>query len=55
MWRVRGHILGAVASSIHPLLSSKRVECAVVQPTISLVALESSMRREQSGRRSLVD
>jgi len=48
IWRVWERILGAAASSTQPLLSSKMVEWATVEPTISLVATERSWRRARS-------
>jgi len=55
MCQVLGRILGAVADSTQPLLSSKIVEHAIVEPTISFVAKESSCRRALMGMRSLAD
>jgi hypothetical protein len=45
----------AEASSTQPLLSSKIVEWATVEPTIGLVAVDSSCRRPQMSIRSWVD
>jgi hypothetical protein len=55
MWRVLGRIRGAEANSTQPLLSSKMVECAMVELTINLVAAESSWRRPHMGIKSLAD
>ena len=54
-WRVRGRIRGAEANSTQPLLSSKIVEWAMVEPTINLVAVDNSWRRCCIGIRSRAD
>ncbi len=55
MRQVLGCIFGALASSTQPLLSSKMVEWATVEPTINFVVVLSSWRRPHIGMRSWAD
>lgn len=55
MRQVLGCIFGALASSTQPLLSSKMVEWATVEPTINFVVVPSSWRRPHIGMRSWAD